>query len=341
MSLRYPAQLSAKLEVLRDALQRTGGFTSLPEIAFIASERELAYRARIRVHVGPGGALGFFAADSRELVEIPACLVADPELNVALSTLRAIASRYPSELAAFSELELRVAPAGPRLSLCLTPKGRRVESGTELMAALAQAFRVSVVERTLPAEADQRFPLPGGVELRVPGAAFTQVNWAINRALVEALLDGVAARASRSFCDLYCGAGNFSLPLYAQGLTGVGIEASSVAISGAKRAAKDQGFDAARFIAGDVRDGLARLPRAERFDVIVLDPPRSGAKEILPELIRRAPKHIAYCACDPVTLARDLRALCEAGFTLEQVTGFDMFPQTHHFETLAWLGRTL
>ena len=69
----------------------------------------------------------------------------------------------------------------------------------------------------------------------------------------------------------------------------------------------------------------------------MLDPPRSGARDVLPEVIRREPRHIAYCACDPVTLARDLRALCDAGYTLDQVTGFDMFPQTHHFETLAWL----
>ena len=84
---------------------------------------------------------------------------------------------------------------------------------------------------------------------------------------------------------------------------------------------------------------LGKLPRVPAFDLFVLDPPRSGARQILPELVRRAPLDIAYFACDPVTLARDLRALCDAGYTLVELTCFDMFPQTHHFETLAWLSR--
>jgi len=88
-----------------------------------------------------------------------------------------------------------------------------------------------------------------------------------------------------------------------------------------------------------VRSELAKLRRAQRFDLIVLDPPRSGARDLLPELLHCAPSHIAYCACDPVTLARDLRALCDEGYALQELTAFDMFPQTHHFETLAWLSR--
>ncbi|HEX7452278.1 MAG TPA: methyltransferase domain-containing protein, partial [Polyangiaceae bacterium] len=187
---------------------------------------------------------------------------------------------------------------------------------------------------------DQRYPLPGGVQLRVPGGGFNQVNWAVNQLLVQALLDGAERVSALSFCDLYCGAGNFSLPLLARGLVGLGIENSRSAIAAAKRAVKEQSLSSARFITGDVRVELEKLTRAECFDLIVLDPPRSGARDVLPEVIRRAPGHIAYCACDPVTLARDLRALCDAGYALDRVTGFDMFPQTHHFETLAWLTRS-
>jgi tRNA/tmRNA/rRNA uracil-C5-methylase (TrmA/RlmC/RlmD family) len=214
---------------------------------------------------------------------------------------------------------------------------RRLEGGTRLISALERHFQVSIAERATDSAFDQRFPLPGGVELRAPGPAFTQVNWPVNQHLVQAVLDGARERAVLAFCDLYCGAGNFSLPLFASGLRGVGIEASKFAIAAAKRAASEQRLGSARFVAGDVRDALSKLPRGESFDLVVLDPPRTGAREILPELIRRAPRYIAYCACDPVTLARDLRTLCDAGYVLEQVKGFDMFPQTHHFETLVWL----
>ena len=339
MTLSYPAQLESKLGILRDALTRTGRFETLPELSFVACESPLAYRSRIRLHV-VAGRLGFFAPHSRDLVEIPQCIVADPELSVALGTLRALVAPHAAELASFTELELRVAPAGPRLALRLIPASRPLEGAARLLAVLSGKFQVSIAERAVDAELDQRFPLPGGVELRAPASAFTQVNWPVNQGLVQALLDGASERAVRTFCDLYCGAGNFSLPLFKRGLAGVGIEASKIAIAAAKRAAAEQELSSARFIAGDVRDVLSKLPRSESFDLVLLDPPRSGARDILPELLRRGPAHIAYCACDPVTLARDLRVLCEAGYAIEQVTGYDMFPQTHHFETLVWLTRT-
>jgi 23S rRNA (uracil1939-C5)-methyltransferase len=339
MTLSYSAQLTAKAGILREALTRTGHFQALPEIRFVPSERTLGYRSRIRLHIAADGRLGFFAAGSRDLVEIPGCPVADPELDAALSTLRAIALQHRGALARFAELELRVAPGGPRLSLCLMPKSGRPERAAELLAALAESFQVSIAERPSAPEHEQRFPLPGGVELSAPAHAFTQVNWPVNFALIEALLAGVSRRSLTTFCDLYCGAGNFSLALLARGLSGVGIEASKGAIAAAKRAASAQKLAAIRFITGDVLSALAQLPRAEPFELVVLDPPRSGAREILPELVRRAPPHIAYCACDPVTLSRDLRSLCDAGYTLQELTGFDMFPQTHHFETLAWLSR--
>jgi len=341
MTLDYPAQLTAKAGILRDALTRTGRFEALPVLAFVAADQPLAYRSRIRLHIANGGRLGFFAAESRELVEIPSCRVAQPELDHALLTLRSITSQHRSALASFSELELRVAPAGPKLALRLVPavRGNGDVTHSRLIAALSGTFQVSVGERSPAPEHDQRFPLPGGVELRVSGAAFTQVNWAVNQRLVQAILDGAEERRASTFCDLYCGSGNFSLPLLARGLSGVGIEGSKPAIAAAKRASSEQGFTRVRFIAGDVKEALAHLPRQESFDLVLLDPPRSGAREVLPELIRRAPRHIAYCACDPVTLARDLRTLCDSGYVLSAVCGFDMFPQTHHFETLAWLAK--
>jgi 23S rRNA (uracil1939-C5)-methyltransferase len=305
----------------------------------VSSPEPLHYRTRIRLHVAASARLGFYATQSRDLVEIPACLVALPELDAALHTLRSIARRHALDIAELSELELRVAPGGPRLSVHLVPAQGGFDPAAPLVAALSRSFQVSIAERASDPEQDQRYPLPDGVQLRVPGGGFNQVNWTVNLLLVQALLDGVQRASALSFCDLYCGAGNFSLPLLARGLVGLGIESSRPAIAAAKRAAKEQALSSARFIAGDVRVELERLARTQRFDLFVLDPPRSGARDVLPEVIRREPRCIAYCACDPVTLARDLRILCDAGYRLEQVTGFDMFPQTHHFETLAWLTR--
>ena len=266
MTLDYPAQVSAKVGILRDALTRIGRFEALPELEFVAADQPLAYRSRIRLHVTKDGRLGFFAAESRELVEIPGCPVAHPELEQALRTLRSIAGQHRAELASFSEVELRVAPAGPRLALRLLPAARRFDDTTPLVAALSEVFRVSIGERSPAPEHDQRYPLPGGVELRVSGAAFTQVNWAVNQRLVQALIDGAAQRKVSTFCDLYCGAGNFSLPLLAIGMSGVGIEGSKPAIAAAKRASAEQPRSIARVRpAGDTRpapvSSLRRLRR--------------------------------------------------------------------------------
>jgi 23S rRNA (uracil1939-C5)-methyltransferase len=339
MTLSYGAQLVAKVGMLREALTRTGRFHELPEIRTVSSQAVVGYRSRIRLHVANDGRIGFFAVGSQDLIEIPGCPVADPALEQALLTLRAIVVRHAGAIARFAELELRVAPVGPRLSLWLVPKRPELSGVKELLNALGAAFHVSIAERASDPEHEQRFPLPGGVALRAPAQAFTQVNWAVNQALVQALLDAVERRKLHTFCDLYCGAGNFSLPLASRGLSGTGIEASKSAVAAAKRAAVAEKLSQIRFVAGDVRDALAKLPRSETFELVVLDPPRSGARDVLPELVRRLPPHIAYCACDPVTLARDLRTLCDAGYALVELSVFDMFPQTHHFETLVWLSR--
>jgi 23S rRNA (uracil1939-C5)-methyltransferase len=184
-----------------------------------------------------------------------------------------------------------------------------------------------------------RYEPAEGVYVEVPAGAFSQVNWEVNRALVSAVVTGAAARQCRSFCDLYGGVGNFALPLVKAGGQGTLVERDRRAARAAERAAVAQGL-ALQVLTLDVPLGLARLRRAgARPELVVLDPPRSGAKHALDGIVALGPAAIAYVACDPVTLARDVRSLVDRGFVLESVQCFDMFPQTHHVEVLAWLGR--
>jgi 23S rRNA (uracil1939-C5)-methyltransferase len=138
--------------------------------------------------------------------------------------------------------------------------------------------------------------------------------------------------------DLYAGVGNFSVPLALAGLTGTAVEIEHAATAALREALREQGLESVLVLEGDVASTLSKR-RLPSVDLAVLDPPRSGAKPALAPLIALAPAAIAYVACDPVTLARDLRVLCAQGFTLAGLTCFDMFPQTHHVETLAWLER--
>ncbi|MCK6528536.1 TRAM domain-containing protein [Myxococcota bacterium] len=344
MRLSRPAQVRSKAGLLREALVRTGGFRDLPDPLPVAEAGpDLGYRGRLRLHVDPEGRVGLFARGTHEIVEIATCPVSAPEVEAGLGTLRRHGAAHPGALGEFSGLELRAAPRGAPLLAHLFPRqpgGRLSPRARAFLEALARDMAVAVSGRAVGAPADQRWPLPGGVELRAPPLAFTQVNPAVNDLLVRAVVDGALARDASDFCDLYCGAGNFTLPLLAAGLRGVGIEASTDATRAARAAAHEAGLRADVFLTGDVPRRTRDLHRAGRsFELAVLDPPRTGARDALPLLLALAPRHVAYVSCDPVTLARDLRHLAGGGYTLDEVRGFDMFPHTHHVEALAWLRR--
>ncbi len=165
-----------------------------------------------------------------------------------------------------------------------------------------------------------------------------RVNPAVNAILVDALVAGATSRGARRFLDLFCGAGNFALPLGREGLTGVGIESNRSAIAVASKAAAQQGL-AVRFRAASVVEALAEPSRLQAVDLVVLDPPRAGASDEVAGIVALEPQWIAYVSCDPATLARDLRTLVDGGYRITEVTPFDMFPHTHHVETLVWLQR--
>lgn len=341
MALSRPAELLNKSRVLREALVRTGGFSELPvELPIVSAGSELRYRNRLRLHVDASARVGLYARGSHELVEIPGCLVSDPEIDRALERVRAAGKLVPRALAAVDQIEIRVAPAGARVVVRLHPKPRADRAALEpLVQALStDATLTIVIAGDDETRGEQKFPLPGGLELGVGPAAFTQVNWAVNLALVTAVVEGARARGVRRFLDLYAGAGNFTLPLLAAGITGIAVDHTSAAIASAAQTARERGLRGGSFLAGDVGARLRRLAHfGERFDLVLIDPPRTGARDVLPWVIELRPEHLALCACDPVTLARDLKTLARAGWQLDEVTGFDMFPRTHHVEALAWM----
>jgi 23S rRNA (uracil1939-C5)-methyltransferase len=159
--------------------------------------------------------------------------------------------------------------------------------------------------------------------------------------LVTEVVDGARARSISTFLDLYAGSGNFSLPLAASGLSGVAVEAEAASSALAEIASKAQHIAGLDVMWSPVVPALRALMRGKRrFELAILDPPRAGAKDIIEPLSKLEPEWIAYVACDPVTLARDVKALLGRGYALDRVTGYDMFPQTHHVEVLAWLARS-
>lgn len=143
---------------------------------------------------------------------------------------------------------------------------------------------------------------------------------------------GWSHRREKGF-DLYCGVGLFAAALVDHGVTMWGVESAKVAIAHARR-----NVPGARFTVGRVEKALRDLPG--RTDLVVLDPPRSGAgRAVLTQIDSRRPRAIAYVACDPAALGRDLAYARELGWQVRSLRAFDLFPQTHHIECVAVLGR--
>jgi 23S rRNA (uracil1939-C5)-methyltransferase len=325
MKLERSAELREKANLVVQALERTGGIRLSARPAVVTAGGELGYRSRVRLHVDARGRVGFYARGSHTLVEVPGCPVAEPEVESGMAVVRALAEEAPGALARFESVEIR---AREGAELAFVARRRDARSG----APGAARDEALVLER---------LGRHGRAAVVRHGADFSQVNRAVNDALVAHVVDGVRARGAATFLDLYAGAGNFGLPLARSGLRGVLVESDASSAGRARERAANEGLEL-EVLTKDVARALAGLARARRtFDVALLDPPRTGAKDALAGLASLGPGAIGYVACDPVTLARDLRVLVENGWNVVDVTCFDMFPKTHHVETLAWLERAL
>lgn len=176
------------------------------------------------------------------------------------------------------------------------------------------------------------------LKLRLSPGSFFQINLELNRALIQTVLQFSEVNEEVSVVDLYAGVGNLTLPL-AMGANEVcGIEENKIAIEDARFNTEENRIKNCHFIHGKVEDVLLRWKR-KRPAVIVLDPPRTGCKAILDQVVRGKPKKIVYVSCEPTTFSRDLHLLSERGYSLQRLCLIDMFPQTYHMEVVGLLTR--
>lgn len=363
-------QSSAKVGILRDLLERIGGFSSPPLLPLVDSPRPFRYRRRLRFFLGPGG-WGFHRARSWELVNVDACLLAEEVVEEAAREV----SRAVREIGGFGAvgaLEVDALESGDfALHLSLAdPSSAKVWARTErLLSALpklqgvvltqaqegraggnrsraANRPRTEMGKRSSGWKGNrQRGPSftsepvlignpvlidPGHHRLRVRPDLFAQANRLGARLLASAGDESIPNGAR--VLELYAGAGTLTLG-YAkkvQGLWLSEIEGPSLDLAGAALA--EQGLEA-RLLAGTA-ENIARSLAQEgaRFDHVLLDPPRAGAKDVVPSLLKLSPERITYVSCEPSTFARDARALLEGGYEMLSVQPFDLFPQTWHLE---------
>jgi len=336
MHLAPDAQRDARVVILREALRDTLG--EAPITWHPATPAHGRTRARMHAKaVGGGVLLGYHALGSNTVVDLDACPALDVRLGRVLEDVRAILAGAPGH----GDVSIAVGDAGkPVLSIewrgDLPPAAfgeaeRRVNSGR------LAGVEIVLPNVTKPARIGDARPVAianDGLPLRAPPRGFAQASEAGDRVLVDLVL-ARAEPEGKKVVELFAGSGNFTVALApkAQHVTAVELDAAASATARENLAARDQ----LRNVKLVVADADA-WPLPREVDVVVLDPPRTGARGAAQAIAAKKPRRVVYVSCDPNTLARDLAALRTA-YSIVSVDAVDLFPDTSHVETVVTLER--
>lgn len=302
--MTYEAQLAAKAEIIRDCLQRIAKLDEVPEFMVQPSPHNWRYRVRATWQIDrEQQQIGYYERGSRRVCDVAECAVLMPELQETLERVRATEwNEFPPEL---KHLDVVAGEDG----VSLAPPFAEFETNELSMRVGNEIYRYNA-------------------------EAFFQINPALLPELIEFALNDARGETA---LDLYCGVGLFTLPLARRFEKVTGVEANPVATRFARRNLDQAGLTNARVITANVAAGIMK---AHAVDFVLLDPPRAGAESVVIKgILGLHPKRISYVSCDPATLARDLKKLIAGGYAIESLAGFDLFPQTHHVETVVRLVR--
>ena len=351
-------QLMMKQDSLLQQLKRWGGVEPKRVLAPI-TVADTGYRSRARLGVwyedDGSVSLGFRQHYSNQITQVDQCLVLAPELNQLLAPLRVWLTELRAAKAV-THVELVKGQADDALSnsaIIIRHTKKLAEADLHSLAQLAAQQQVSVwlepngnlgLTDLQGNSCDPRLHYEvAGLKLAYHPQDFTQVNPHVNQLMVAQALELLALKPDDRALDLFCGIGNFTLPMARQCAEVVGIEAVESMVLRGRENAEALHIGNAKFIAANLTDmthtQLQRL--GGNINALLLDPPRDGAKDIIASIQRwvtgkqLSPKRIVYVSCNPATLARDSALLAEVGYELDAVGVLDMFPHTSHVESMA------
>jgi 23S rRNA (uracil1939-C5)-methyltransferase len=324
----YPAQLQAKTAILRDQLERIGRLENPPVLPIVPSPDPYYYRNNVQFHLTQQGQLGYHKFRSTEVFTIRECHLPEHPLNQV-----------------WPQLDFEPVPGLVRI-------GIRMGAGEDFLLTLesqdpeipdylVEEIPVSIVflspENTAVLAGSSYIIMEVlGREFRVSAGSFFQVHSRMAELMVDHILSHVSPTPSDTVMDIYAGVGLFSAFLAPKVLRLVGIESSPSACD--DFAINLDEFDHVELYEGAAEEILPALDIQPRL--VVADPPRAGIeRHAMDGLLALEPETLVYVSCDPATLARDARRLVEGGYRLEQVTPFDLFPQTFHIESISFWNR--
>ena len=302
----YQHQLEMKRALVVDAFQRVAGMAEAPVAPVLPAPIPLDYRNHARFTVGPEGALGFVNRESRSFVPIQRCMLMHPWINGALEQLQGHCQET-------TQVSIRYG----------------INTGSWLVQPTLQ-------NPDIPLASGQKHYQEAlqGRSFQIAASSFFQVNTTQAEQLVDLVRERLHLTGRELLVDAYAGVGTFAALLAPLARRTIAIEESASALDDAS--ANLHGGENVEVWREKTEVALSRMEEAP--DAIILDPPRTGCHpRTLEALLRLAPQRVVYISCDPGTLARDVKVLCQGPFHLEEVQPVDMFPQTHHVECVATL----
>jgi 23S rRNA (uracil1939-C5)-methyltransferase len=346
-------QIHAKQERLMDNLTRMGQVTP-DEVLPPLTDAAWGYRRKARLGVRfmkreEVIRVGFRERNSRFLADLKTCEVLHPAVGHRLEALAEVIN----SLSIRDQIpQVEVAIGDDHMALVFRHLADLTEADAYALSAYGQSQDFIIflqpggpktIHRLWPQQAEPEevklsYRLPKyEVELSFEPTDFTQVNAGINQKMIDQALGLLNPQPGERILDLFCGLGNFSLPLSRQAEQVVGVEGEAGLVARARANAEANGLSNVEFHATDLTGDIAAEPWYGRgFDKLLLDPPRSGAQVVVQNLPQPLPKGIVYVSCDPATLARDADILVhQQGYRLLKAGVMDMFPHTAHVESIA------
>lgn len=344
--LPYDEQLRWKERLFHDQLLRSGVACAEVLQPIVAAPDELGYRNRLQFkcrQTPTDFVAGFYRSGSHFIVDTSRCLLARSAIHDAYAFLRQALPKAPQP-DAIPQVDISCSD-DQRVAVLLhaLPKAREVLSGWLFnvaerggFAAALQSGRKQSIEPVAGNAGLTTAVDDPPLSLQIRAGGFAQVNPEQNRRLVDAVVAAAALSGRERVLDLYCGVGNFSLPLARRAGAVVGVESYAPAIADAIANASRHAIGNATFHAEPAEGSVLRYGS---FDLVLLDPPRTGAYPVMRDLLVLKPRRILYVSCDPATLTRDLQPLVHNGYVVASSRPFDFFPQTWHIESLTVLDR--
>ncbi len=334
-------QQQHKQQTLSQLMRKFSGQTTALEAPLVGESLGYRRRARVSLKVDKKSRqlqFGFRKKQSKEIVNVVDCPVLDIGLNALMSPLFELLKTFRHQ-ENLGHIEL-VKGDNTRVVVLRHMKALD-EQDQAALEAFAKEQQVSlylmpqsdVLNRVV---GDQAHYLETGVTIPFEPNNFIQVNQDVNQKMVEQALNWLDLTVEDRVLDLFCGLGNFSLPMAKKVRSVIGVEGVDAMVEKATHNAEINQLENARFFQANLEQDMSGQPWAtEKFDKILLDPARAGASGIVDQLSDLGASRVVYVSCNPATLARDSQSLLNQGFQLRKLGMLDMFPHTSHLESMA------